>query len=184
MTKKIIFSLLLAGFLMAPLSTFALANTYQACPGELNESGECPSAEVTVCYEGVVPCGQGKECWQEGNASGGSCEGGTSISEGIPCQLCHFFVMLKAILNYFLFTIIPAVAIVLIAWGGVRMIFAGGDPKGFKEGQNIIKWVVIGLVIIFGAWLFTNLLFNLIGVQEWTGLRGGWFEIDCPIEIP
>jgi hypothetical protein len=182
MQKKLFLVLFLGLALSAPLTSFAFANTYEACDGEIDENGECDGSTTTVCYEGIVPCGQCKPYYNGGDISDGECQGGEN-PKGIPCQFCHFLIMLKGIIEFFLFTIIPLVAILVIALGGMRMIFSGGNPSNYQKGQNMIKWVVIGLAIIFGAWLLTNLFFSMIGVAEWTGLRGEWFEIECPVEI-
>ena len=103
--------------------------------------------------------------------------------EGEPaCQLCHFFVMLNEILKFGITYIIPPIAILLIAWGGAQMLLAGLRPASYKAGLETIQWVVIGVAVILGAWIIVNTFFMFIGVANWTGLREGWFEIDCPIE--
>lgn len=103
-----------------------------------------------------------------------------------PCQLCHFFLMFKNIFDFILFRIVPIVAVFLVAIGGFMFVFAytgvaGQGETMLNQAKELFKAVIIGIVIIYSAWLLINLFFMLIGVAEWTKLENGWFkiEIDC-----
>ena len=127
------------------------------------------SAPRSGCPTGLVPCG-GKDC---------------------PCTLCDFFVMFKNIVDFVMFRIVPLVAVLMILIGGFMYIIAYGGPTEILEGgkkggtqllsqaKSLFKSVVIGLFIVFGAWLIVNLFFQVIGVEKWTNLREGWQIIDC-----
>ena len=128
---------------------------------------------------GVVPCGLSQDDPnQEGN-------------QAVPCQFCHLFVLFKNIVDFFLFKIIPPLAALMIAIAGFMYIFAyfGGGEIGGKGGPGLLSQankllmsVVWGLLIIFGAWIFVNTFFMLIGVADWTGLKAGWWQINCPAQ--
>ncbi len=121
---------------------------------------------------GLVPCG--------------------STSED-PCTLCHFFVLFKNIIDLVVTKIVPSLAVLMIVIGGFMYIFAyvsptdlaigGGDSKGgsglLSQAKKLISSVIIGLIIVYGAWIIINTFFTLIGVASWTGLNGGWFKIEC-----
>jgi hypothetical protein len=174
--KKILLIALL-GVLLFPL--ISLAGTYRA-------------DGTDVCYEGLVPCG--KEVYIGGSWEDGQCIGGTP--EFIRCQLCHFFVMLDEIIDFVLFQIVPPLAILMLVIGGVMFIFAhfggaeilpgggAGGPKMLSQARKLITSVIIGLIIIFAAWIIIDLFFSLIGVAEWTGLQEGWFSINCSVQLP
>ena len=110
--------------------------------------------------------------------------------QGEPaCQFCHLFVLFKNIVDFVLFKIVPPLAALMLAIGGFMYIFAyfGGGEIGGKGGpallsqaNKLLTSVVWGLLIIFGAWIFVNTFFMLIGVADWTGLKGGWWQINCP----
>ena len=119
---------------------------------------------------GIVPCG----------------------TEGCPCTFCDFFVMFDRIVDFLLvpciynsyFPLIPALATLMLVIGGFIYIFAysniaEGGPEQFNKAKRLFGSIVIGLLIAYGAWLGVNLFFQLIGVQEWTGLKEGWWEIEC-----
>ena len=175
--KKIFLIILLGSFLFFPL--ISSAGTYKA-------------DNTDVCYEGLVPCG--KEVYIGGSWEDGKCVGG--IPKFIRCQFCHFFVMLDGAIDFVLFKLVPPIAILMLVIGGVMFMFAyfggaemlpgggAGGPKMLGQARKLITSVFIGLIIIFAAWIIIDLFFSLIGVAEWTGLREGWFSIQCSIQLP
>jgi len=110
-----------------------------------------------------------------------------------PCEFCHFFVLFKNIIDFLLMPrpklnqgipLVPLIAILMIVIGGVMFMLAHvepiGNPAWIPQAQSLMRAVVFGLILIYGAWLIVNLFFQLIGVQQWTGL-GNWWQIDCPV---
>ena len=129
--------------------------------------------------DGLVPCGK-------------NCDiPGTPPDECHPCGLCDIFVMFDRIIDFIMFQIVPSLAVLMIAIGGFMLVVShlGGalDLGGGKQGgsalvsraKTIFKSVIIGLFIIYGAWLIVNTFFMMIGVADWTGLRSGWWQINC-----
>jgi len=96
-----------------------------------------------------------------------------------PCKFCDLFVVFNNIIKFLLFCLVPPFAIGGIVIAGVYLLFSGGNPTGIKQGKDILKAVIIGLFIVFCAWLLIDLFFSFIGVASWTGLQGGWFKINC-----
>lgn len=130
--------------------------------------------EVTVNYKGLVPCGKS--------------EAGVDESEYVtkPCQFCHFFVMFDGIVDYFLFYVVFPLAVLLMVIGGIMFITAAENPARVETAKKLMTSTIIGIVIIFSAWLIINLFFSAIGISEF-GLQftgpGQWFTIDCPIKF-
>ena len=142
---------------------------------------------VNVIYKGIVPCG--KPVNLGGELSDGTLAEGTGTCCEMPCTFCHLFVMLDGVMDFVLFKLVPLIAVLMLVIGGAMFIFgyfAGGgeeQPKLFSQGKKLITSVVIGLIIMFSAWLIVNLFFQFIGVQEWTGLQEGWFQINCSTDV-
>jgi hypothetical protein len=156
---KIVFVVLVLAISLFPLTSFA---------GEYKLSNG-----ATVHYEGLVPCGKS----QAGP--------GESAEVTMPCQLCHFFVMGKGILDFVL-KIVIIVAVLMFVISGFMFLFSEsvlGLPTLLSRAKSIIGTTIWGLVIIFSAWIIVNTIFLLIGVADWTGLREGWFKIECPITL-
>jgi len=102
--------------------------------------------------------------------------------EGDACTLCDFFQLFKNIIDFLLLPpagIVPIIATLMLVIGGIMFFFAGGSPDSLQKAKRLITSVVIGLIIVYGAWIFINTFFMLIGVADWTGLTEGWWSIDC-----
>ena len=176
--KKIFLIILLGGLLFPLISS---AGTYTA-------------DGTTISYQGLVPCGT--EVCVNGvyeKVNGEICTGEEKF---IRCQFCHFFVMLDETIDFVLFKLVPPIAILMLVIGGVMFMFAhlggaeilpgggAGGPKMLGQAKKLVTSVVIGLIIIFAAWIIIDLFFSLIGVAEWTGLQEGWFTINCTVQLP
>ena len=95
------------------------------------------------------------------------------------CGLADVFEMIDLILDFIILTLTPVVAVLMLVIGGMMFFFAGTDPGMLEKAKKIITSTVIGLVIIFTAWIVISTFLNYIGVMEWTGLgSGGWSVID------
>jgi hypothetical protein len=91
--------------------------------------------------------------------------------------------MIKGIVDFLLLRIVPVVAVLLLVAGGILYLTSAGDPGRLTQATSIIKSTMIGLAIILSSWLITNTFFTFIGLEEWTGLKEGWFEIQCGINL-
>jgi len=182
---KKIFLIILLGSLLFPL--ISSAGTYTA-------DGS------TVSYRGLVPCGT-KVCI---NGEYEKIDGETvctGTEDEIRCQFCHFFVMLNELINFILKQLVFPIAVLMLVIGGVMFIFAyfggaevlpgggAGGPKMLNQAKKLISSVVIGLIIIFSAWLIIGLFLQLIGLADWTTniFQSWWtqniFQINCPISL-
>jgi hypothetical protein len=164
--QNYLFLLVFLVVLFLPLIALGQGGTYYLSNG------------TEVKYKGLVPCGKTAPSQ------------GESLEVTNPCQLCHLLVMFQGIVNFFLTKIVPIVAVLMIAIGGFMYVVAyfeiggAGGPTLLSKAKSLFTYTVIGLIIIYGAWLFVNLFFQAIGVAEWTGLRAGWWKINCPIQAP
>jgi len=123
---------------------------------------------LAICEGPIVPCGGDN-----------------------PCQFCHIFVLIANIVNYVLTCLVPIVAGLMIIIGGLYLLAAGASPETLGKAKSVITAAVIGLVIIFLAWVFLNTLLTYMGIAEWTGLLDnpntpqveGWWDFTgkCPV---
>jgi len=134
------------------------------CPCSLG--GDCPPELLG----GLVPCGRGcndpctKEC------------------ECCPCTLCHLFVLFKRIVDFLTLYILFPLAVLMIVVGGVMFLTAAGDPGRIGTAKKILTAVVIGLVIIFLAWLIVDTIISFLTTgSPFEALFKQWNTINCPI---
>ncbi len=118
---------------------------------------------------GLVPCGPEK---------------------GIPCQICHLFVLLENVIDFLLvprsdlnnnIAIVPIVGVLMLVIGGIMFFAAAGNPNQLEKAKSIIRTVIIGFLIVYGSWIFVNSFLVGIGVSYWDDFGGRWFAINCPI---
>ncbi len=125
-----------------------------------------PDKIFAICEGPIVPCG---------------------TSETPDCAFCHIFTLINNILMFVLTCMVPIVGAAMLVWGGFIFLSAGPSPGKVEQAKGIITAVVIGIVIIFVAWVFLNSFLTTIGVAEWTGFIDnpdtseieGWWQIQC-----
>ena len=78
------------------------------------------------------------------------------------------------------------IAVLLIVVGGIMYITSAGNPGRVGKAQSIITSTLIGLLIIFAAWLLVNTVFSFLNLSDFslqfTG-PGKWFMVNCPVNI-
>ena len=113
-------------------------------------------APVFASADGLVPCGGENED---------------------PCTLCHLFVMLKRAIDFLIAPpggIVFIIATLMLVAGGVMFLVSSGEPDKIATAKKTMTNAILGLIIIFSAWLFINLFYSVMG-YGW----GEWNEIDC-----
>lgn len=55
-------------------------------------------------------------------------------------------------------------AFIFLVIGGIKWILSGGDKGGTEAAKGTITAALIGLIIVFLAWAFLNLVGNFFGV--------------------
>ena len=94
------------------------------------------------------------------------------------CTFCDFFVMINRIVQFVMTRIVPVIAVLMLVIGGVFFFFAGASPNALNTAKGIITSVVIGLVIIFCAWVIVNTVITKIGIVESPSILQ-WYNIGC-----
>lgn len=84
------------------------------------------------------------------------------------CSFCDFFDVIGRIVQIIMLRIAPLVATLMLAIGGVMLLFAGADPHVLQTAKGIIKSTVIGLAVILTAFLIVGTILNAVGLAEWT----------------
>ncbi len=96
-----------------------------------------------------------------------------------PCSFCHFFVLINNMVRFIMFRLVPVVASLMLVFGGVMLFFAGANPEMLTKAKRAITSTVIGLVIVFGAWVVVNTVLTRTGIIDTPSILE-WYNIDCP----
>lgn len=78
------------------------------------------------------------------------------------CGFQDFFDMIKRVIQYLLYCIIPPIAILILTIGGIILIVSGGSPNLKSLGNRILFYTIIGLFIAYGSWLIIDLILKAI----------------------
>jgi hypothetical protein len=100
------------------------------------------------------------------------------LEKNEACTLCNLFQLVNNLVNWMLLVIIPVIAPIFLVIGGIYLLIARGDPAMFKKGKDVLTATIIGLIIIYTAWVLLSTVLTFLGVADWTGL-GSWWEIQC-----
>ncbi len=113
------------------------------------------------------------------------------------CEPCHIFSLVQNIYNWLIFPppqgggIVLVVAILMFAYGGFLMIIPGiGGEKSvpmYQKGKKVLTNAVIGILIIFLAWLTIDTIIKALAGQEIgragvAKIFGPWNEIKCDLK--
>jgi len=117
-----------------------------------------------------------KNTLRSGNAglsAGGTAESSRFIPECLlkdelspECRDVSVVVYFGLNVAKYLFTIIGALVLVMFVYGGFTLILSQGSPEKVKKGGEIIVAAVIGLVIVFGAYMLVSFLGEAAGVKS------------------
>ena len=94
------------------------------------------------------------------------------------CEICDIFTLFNNIIEFVLQKVVPIIATLILVFSGLMFLDASGSPEKTQKVKSLITSVLLGLVIIYGAYLIISLFFTMIGVADWTGLKT-WFEYPC-----
>jgi hypothetical protein len=137
--------------------------SYNTCQ---EEGIKCPTCSEQL-IGGLVPCGR-------------TCDDPcTAECECEPCTLCHLFVLFKRIVDFLAKDILFPLAVLMIIIGGVMFLTAAGNPERIGTAKKILTSTVMGLVIIFLAWLIVDTIIMVLTPAN-SPFRN-WNEIDCPL---
>jgi len=199
-TIYLVLVLFISAVFLAPNIVFAVNHEYVGCVrGGIDKStGNCPKPDDArkVCYEGMVPCGKAVTVakdvsdnnivkWNEINKA---CDGANKVV--VNCQLCHFFVMFDGIMDFILVDIVPPITVAVLVIGGAMYYLSGFKPELRNKSKTLFKSVLIGLVLIYGAYMIAGIVLMVLGSAEMNPLKSvfdsskGIFSIICPVEVP
>ncbi|KPJ73695.1 hypothetical protein AMJ48_00670 [Parcubacteria bacterium DG_74_1] len=178
----ILFLIILLGGLLLPSVT--LAGEYDVIIGGIDTHN--------VTYDGLVPCGRCLNINPGRTAdslTANYCNASTGVFvdfKYIPCQFCHLFIVLKSIVDFVLLYVVFPIGTLFLIVGGLMFFFSAENPQKAERAKSLLTSVVIGLVLIFSAWLVIGLFFTAIGLSNFALSFTGpdnWFTVDCEVTL-
>jgi hypothetical protein len=78
------------------------------------------------------------------------------------CKDVGIFVVLAINLGKYLFTFVGALALMMLIYSGINLILSQGNPEKTKKSYDILAAAIVGLVIVFSAYMLINYFSNSI----------------------
>ncbi|MFA6338730.1 MAG: hypothetical protein WCW87_01585 [Candidatus Paceibacterota bacterium] len=85
---------------------------------------------------------------------------------GTSCGFSDFLDMVSKIVNFLLYQFTLPVAALVFAYAGWLYVTAGGDSGKISKAHELFKKVLIGITIMFGAWLLVKAILVGLGYNE------------------
>ncbi len=101
---------------------------------------------------------------------------GSSFVED-QCSACEAFTVSQKVLNFIYWNISVPLATVMFLWAGFLMVASGvaGSPTWYDTGKKIIKRALVGVFIIFFAWMAIDTVIKL---------AAGQISVSGPAQLP
>ena len=141
---------------------------YPSCGGAAPYGADidCNPATCSISGTGgLIPCGKNCDDPDTGD-----------WVETDDCDLCDMVLMGQLIIE-FLLKISAVAALLAIAFGGILYIFAAGSPGTIDKAKTIIKYTLIGFLIVFISWAIIDTILVMFGYIDPIG--GDWYSINC-----
>lgn len=127
-----------------------------ACVALPASESTCPSSTPTTLD---APCNSIRTC---GTAPGGS----TSCPQGAVCLPNPLRETRGTVIAGRIIKVLTGgsgmFALLTFIYGGFQWLTAAGNPEKIKKGRDIILWSVMGMVIIFGAYVATKYILDAL----------------------
>lgn len=83
------------------------------------------------------------------------------------CRSISIFVILLLHFSNYLFGIIGALALLFFIYGGFTLILSRGATEQVKKGKDILVAAIVGLIIVFGAYMLVSFLGKAVGLKDY-----------------
>jgi len=161
------------------------ANKVPVCsPEKINRGG---NKKYDVCspaakLQNATSCAGEFTIWQaDKNAklnAGKELEKSTTVGAGLGaflpecintekgCRDAGVFVEMGINAASYLFSIIGALALLMFVYGGFTLVLSKGNPEKVKKGGEIIFTAILGLIIVFGAYVLVKFIGDALVSSE------------------
>jgi len=106
---------------------------------------------------------------------------GTTYAKA-ACTLCDILVLVKNVVDFVTYKLTPVVAAILIMFAGILTILnvnipIAGEKAGYAAGMKMLKSTIIGVIIVYCAWLLTNTFIQIVAGKD--NHATSWFNLEC-----
>ena len=145
-------------------AAFKEGGALQSIFGPLRDSASTATATCSVIDSpgGLIPCGRNT------NSSG------TAWNECDACDLCALVLMGQLFIE-FMVKVAAVAANLTIIFAGFLYIFASGKTNLIAQSKSIMKYTILGFVVVFAAWAIVSSLLTILGYID--PVEGKWYTM-------
>jgi hypothetical protein len=88
------------------------------------------------------------------------------------CGFNDIFQLINNIIKFFLTTILLPIVVLLIAYSGFLFMTSAGNDEKRTKAKGIFKHIVVGILMILGAWFIVYTVFRAFGYDTSRGKAG------------
>lgn len=85
-----------------------------------------------------------------------------------PCTFNDLFALVGSVIDFILYKIVPALAVVGVIWAAITLMTSAGDPGKFDTAKRSITYIGVGLAVIYLSWFLVKSFITFIGGADWT----------------
>lgn len=145
-------------------ATFKESGALQSIFYPLGDSASTATATCSVIDGpgGLIPCGRNT------NSSD------TAWNECDACDLCALVLMGQLFIE-FMVKVAAVAANLTIIFAGFLYIFASGKTNLIAQSKSIMKYTILGFVVVFAAWAIVSSLLTILGYID--PVEGKWYTM-------
>ncbi len=146
-----------------PAALFAAAELAPIFP-ELAGASENATAECGVSEEGggLIPCGRNTD------------DPSTDWNECKACNLCSMLLMGQLLIELLMKLAVIAAALAIVL-AGFAYVFAAGKQETIGKAKDMVKYAIIGFIVVFIAWIVVNSVLAVMGYID--PLGDEWYAV-------
>ena len=82
---------------------------------------------------------------------------------GDPCTFDDLFATVNEVINFVLFSIVPPIAVITLVIAAINLMTSSGDPGKLEAAKKTLIWIILGLVVVYGAWAIVKGFITALG---------------------
>jgi len=82
---------------------------------------------------------------------------------GDPCTFDDLFAMVNGVIDFVLFSIVPPIAVITLVIAAINLMTSAGNAEKLKAAKQTIIWIILGLVVVYGAWAIVKGFITALG---------------------
>lgn len=85
------------------------------------------------------------------------------VPTGGPTTVANVYDIFLTVMRW-VFAFAMVLALIIVVWGGITYMTAGGDEEKVGAAKKRIIWGLVGIIIIIAAWALVTIIARFLGI--------------------